>query len=215
MSWIYSSGALTQPQMENNATIAYNLIVGKNVNPTTIYAILSNMQNESSINPTRREQGGEGYGLIQWTPQSVLINNAATLGYSDYNNGDTQCIVAIEECKSNSAVNSWYSTEAFISPYYNSGATPDMVGITGDQFLSNAMGWSADKLAILYMAARLRPSYDPDTNHAAARASNALDWQDFFGGVPPDTGKPIPSWVANKWVQYGAISETIRKRFYM
>lgn len=68
-----------------------------------------------------------------------------------------------------------------------------MIGITGQQFLSNSMGWSADKLAIMFMAGYERPSYDPSVNHYQARMSNALAWKQYMQGViPPSPGTDTP-----------------------
>lgn len=183
MAWISGSGALSQSQMENNANIviAYYRSIG--VNDKTIAGILGNMQAESSINPEREEVGGSGYGLVQWTPQSVLINHASALGYSNYTNGDTQLKVIIAEIKGQAGTNEWYSTQAFINNYINSGATNDMVGITGQQFLDNSMNWNPDKLAILFMTCYERPAYNPNINHYELRKQYALNWYEYMGGI--------------------------------
>ena len=155
------------------------------INDNTIAAILGNMEVESTLNPILNEVGGSGYGLVQWTPKQVLIDHVATLGLSDYTSGDTQIAVIPHEIRNETNVEEWYSSLAFVSNYYNSGATFDMVGITGINFLNNTMNWSADKLAILFMACYERPSYDPNTNHYEDRQSNALKWLQFMGGVTP------------------------------
>ena len=139
--------------------------------------------------------GGGGFGLVQWTPKSSLINHAAALGISDYNNGDNQCQVVIQEIIGSSSIREWYTTSAFISNYYNSGATSDMIGITGGQFISNSMGWTADKLAIMFMAGYERPSYDPSVNHYQTRMSNALAWKQYMGGIIP----PRTNWTCTCW----------------
>ena len=138
--------------------------------------------------------GGGGFGLVQWTPKSSLINHAAALGISDYNNGDNQCQVVIQEIVGSSSIREWYTTQAFISNYYNSGATSDMIGITGEQFLNNTMNWTADKLAIMFMAGYERPSYDPSINHYQTRMSNATAWKQYMGGIipPPSPDDPAP-----------------------
>lgn len=139
--------------------------------------------------------GGGGFGLVQWTPKSSLINHASALGISDYNNGDNQCQVVIQEIIGSSSIREWYTTSAFISNYYNSGASSDMIGITGGQFISNSMGWTADKLAIMFMAGYERPSYDPSVNHYQARMSNALAWKQYMGGIIP----PRTYWTCTCW----------------
>lgn len=187
MAWISRQGALTQSEMENNANIIINYYRSIGVDDRTIAGILGNMQAESSINPEREEVGGAGYGLVQWTPISVLQNHCNTLGLSPYNNGDVQIQVLIQEILNQSGVGEWYTSSAFISNYYNSGATSDMIGITGRQFLDNSMNWNPDKLAVLFMAGYERPSYDPSVNHYQIRQQNANNWFQYMGGVIPPT----------------------------
>lgn len=57
-----------------------------------------------------------------------------------------------------------------------------MVGVTGQQFLSNSMNWTPDKLAVMFMAGYERPSYDPSINHYTQRMQNALNWFTYMGG---------------------------------
>ena len=187
MAWISRSGALTQSEMENNADIIINYYRSLGINDKTIAGILGNMQAESSINPERTEVGGAGFGLVQWTPVSVLQNHCNTLGLSPYTDGDVQIQVLKAEIQNQSGVAEWYTSSAFISNYYNSGATSDMIGITGLQFLNNDMNWEPDKLSILFMAGYERPSYDPNVNHYQTRKQNALNWFTYMGGIIPPT----------------------------
>ena len=187
MAWISRSGALTQSEMENNADIIINYYRSLGINDKTIAAILGNMQAESSINPERQEVGGAGFGLVQWTPVTVLQNHCATLGLSPYNNGDVQIQVLKAEIQNQAGVAEWYTSSAFINNYYNSGATSDMIGITGQQFLDNQMNWGPDKLAVMFMAGYERPSYDPNVNHYHTRMQNALNWFTYMGGIIPPT----------------------------
>ena len=106
--------------MANNADIIINYYQSLGINNKTIAGILGNMQAESTINPEREEVGGLGYGLVQWTPVSVLQNHCSTLGLSPYNNGDVQIRVLLAEIKNQTGVEEWYSSSAFISNYYNS-----------------------------------------------------------------------------------------------
>lgn len=127
---------------------------------------------------------------MQWTPISALQNHCNTLGLSPYNNGDVQIQVLIQEILNQSGVGEWYTSQAFISNYYNSGATSDMIGITGQQFLSNSMNWNPDKLAVLFMVGFERPSYDPSVNHYQIRQQNANNWFQYMGGIIPPTPTP-------------------------
>lgn len=196
-TWISRAGGLTQTEMENNANIVINTYRSMGYHDMTIAGILGNMQNESSINPERVEAGGGGgYGLVQWTPQSVLISHCNTLGLSPYTSGDVQLQVIDAELQKVSSVNEWYTTQAYIDPYKPSGATDDMVGITGEQFKTNSMNWTPDKLALMFMVGYERPSYDPETNHIDKRKADALTWYEYMGGVippqpPSGSGKPL------------------------
>lgn len=194
IDWIYKDGALNQSEMENNATMVINYYRARGINDYTIASILGNMQAESTIEPWRHETGGLGYGLVQWTPVSVLQNHVNTLGFEDYTDGNTQLEVILHEITGNpSSVREWYTSSAFINNYTSSGATSDMIGITGDQFLYNTMGWDEQKLAILFMAGYERPNYDPDINHIAFRKQCATEWLSFMGGVTPVPPQPEPS----------------------
>lgn len=194
--WIYSETYLSKEEMKNNASIVYGFFGAKSWNINSISAITANMQSESTINPHLTEVDGYGgYGLVQWTPKSDLINACSILGLSPYDDGNIQLEVIDAEMNNRGGVQmQWYTTEAFISPYYPSGATPDMIGITTQDFISNPMNWSAEKLTILFMSAYERPSYDPETNHSGQRQENARNWYKYFTGVEP----PVPPQLKNK-----------------
>lgn len=190
MAWIYdtSGGALDEAAQKNNANIIINYYRQNGWDDKSIAGLLGNIENESGFNPLREEVGGEGYGLVQWTPQSVLINHCTTLNLLPYTDGDNQlkCISA-EILGNPSSVNEWYTTQGFIENYYPSGATSDMIGITGQQFISNEMQWSPDKLALMFMVGYERPSYDPDVNHIDRRMEDAIKWYEYMGGIIPPT----------------------------
>ena len=195
MAWISRDDYLTQSEMQNNADIIINYYRSLGINDNTIAAILGNMQAESTISPVLNERGGGGgYGLVQWTPKSNLIDACSILGLSPYTSGDVQIDVVIKETLGTpSSIRQWYTSSGFISNYYNSGASADMIGITGQQFLNNSMNWSADKLAVLFMAGYERPSHDPNINHYQARRNYALNWLSYMGGVVPPTPTPVPT----------------------
>lgn len=188
MAWISDDRYLTQSEMENNANIIINYYRGVGINDCTIAAILGNMQAESTLSPGLNERGGGGgYGLVQWTPKQDLIDACSTLSLSPYTSGDVQIQVVIEEIIGPASVRQWYTSQAFIQNYYNSGATADMIGISGLDFLDNTMNWTPDKLAVLFMAGYERPSYDPNINHYANRQQYALNWYSYMGGIIPPT----------------------------
>lgn len=188
LTWISKDTYLNQAEMENNATIIINYYRTQGLDDRTIAGILGNMQAESTLSPILNERGGGGgYGLVQWTPKSDLINACSTLGLSPYTSGDIQIQVVLQEISGPSSVRQWYTTSAFISNYYDSGATSDMIGITGDDFLHNTMNWTPEKLAIMFMAGYERPSYLPLVNHYLQRQLNARSWFNFMAGLTPPT----------------------------
>ena len=70
-----SSEALTQTQMEANATYIYRYFRLRGWSINAICGMLGNMQAESSLNPGSWESDNVGnrsggYGLVQWTPCS-------------------------------------------------------------------------------------------------------------------------------------------------
>lgn len=191
MPWISENRYLTQSEMENNATIIIQYYRSLGIDDNAIAGILGNMQAESTLSPVLTERGGGGgYGLVQWTPQSDLTNACNSYGLSPYTSGDVQIEVVRREILNTPPITQWYSSSAFVSRYYPSGATSDMIGITGEEFLSNARGFTCDKLAICFMACYERPSYDPDTNHSASRQEYAINWLNFMGGVGPTPPTP-------------------------
>ena len=192
MAWVSEDRYLSQSEMENNANIIINYYRSVGLDDRTIAGILGNMQAESTLSPVLTERGGGGgYGLVQWTPQSNLIDACNVLGLSPYTSGDVQIQVIIQEIIGPGSIRQWLTGAGFIQNYYNSGATSDMIGITGDQFLHNTMGWNPDKLAVLFMAGYERPSYNPLINHYANRMQYALNWYTYMGGIIPPT--PIGS----------------------
>lgn len=210
MGWISRDSSLNQSEMENNADIIISFYRSLGINDKTIAGILGNMQAESSINPERNEVGGQGYGLVQWTPKTVLEDNCNTLGLSPYNNGDVQLQVLRAEIINQNGLGRWYTTSAFISNYYDSGATADMIGITGSQFLQNEMDWSSDKLAIMFMVGYERPSYNPEVNHYDIRKQYALNWYEYITGESPIV--PVTPTEKKKKFPWAVMTNRIRQR---
>ena len=104
MAWNYvvteSYDSLTQAQQEENAVEFYNHFKNS-MTLEAICGILGNIQRESQLNPGQMEGGhggslSYGYGLIQWTPGSLLTNWASENGYSWYD-GAAQCLYIDEE----------------------------------------------------------------------------------------------------------------------
>lgn len=92
-----SSGGSTKPELsteaEKNAWEIWSLLKEKEYAEEAIAGILGNIDQETggSFVADTDEIGGGGYGLIQWTPKSVLINNIELADISgDYKTIKTQ-----------------------------------------------------------------------------------------------------------------------------
>jgi peptidoglycan hydrolase-like protein with peptidoglycan-binding domain len=76
--------------MIENARYIYSFFIGKGWTSNSICGLLGNMQAESGIIADINEiGGGGGYGLVQWTPKSILTNWANQNGL-DYTTVETQ-----------------------------------------------------------------------------------------------------------------------------
>lgn len=200
MSWISEDRYLSQSEMENNATIIIQYYRSLGINDNSIAGMLGNMQAESTLSPVLTERGGGGgYGLVQWTPKSDLTNACNSYNLHPYTSGDIQIEVIRREVLNTTPITQWYSSSAFISNYYNSGATADMISISGKEFLDNTRNFTADKLAVCFMVCYERPSYDPSVNHSADRQQYALNWLEFMGGVGPIPPSPTTKKTKNKF----------------
>ena len=195
--WISKNSHLTEAETLNNAYIFYAIFSGLGYSVETISALAGNAEAESGINPEFEEDGGTGYGIFQWTPKNDLIEACNSLNLSPYTDGTVQC-----NCLDGELFvlkNQWYTTNAFVTAYIPSGATADMIGVTPLEFKENSLGWTPDKLAVLFMAAYERPDYNPNTNHSPLRQELALKWYEVFSGTPtpptPTKKKKMPIWM--------------------
>lgn len=77
--------------MTTNAKYIYNFFRARGWTAQAICGMLGNMQGESGIIADIDEiSGGGGYGLVQWTPKSKLVNWANARGLN-YRTVETQC----------------------------------------------------------------------------------------------------------------------------
>lgn len=130
MPFIDEDRYLTLQEMQNNADIIILFMRTIGWNESTIASILGNMQAESTINPNLTERGGGGgYGLVQWTPRSDLTRACNQLGIAPDSDGYNQLAVLRAELERDSRLTEfqWYSSRAFISPYFQFGVTEDMI----------------------------------------------------------------------------------------
>ena len=88
---------LSVDEMKVNAQYILNYFLDKGWTKNAICGMLGNMQTESTINPGIWQDLNEGntvngFGLVQWTPATKLINWCNSLSPSiDYHNIESQC----------------------------------------------------------------------------------------------------------------------------
>lgn len=113
MKWIYKNEYLSENESWNNASIAGSILAQLGFSMNAICGILGNMMAESGVEPWLTERGGGGgYGLVQWTPKSDLVEVVERYRLGDYSRGDVQCQVFDYECGVKGENIQWYSDSA-------------------------------------------------------------------------------------------------------
>lgn len=176
MSWAYNIGVqaqITQAEQENNATEFYNYFINYGCTLESICGMLGNIQAESSLNPGNKQtaSSSSGWGLIQWTPSTVLVDWCRSRNFLWYD-GAIQCYVI--ECEGE-------GKEGCAGRFFaNSGYNYSWTEFT--QLTNVAEATKA------YMFERERPSSTDPT----ARIDYANAWYQFFTSSPPPPTPPTP-----------------------
>ena len=171
LAWIIpsTSRALSSDEQLNNAKCVYGYLTIKyGWSLQAICGVLGNMTVESTINPNRWQSdiegsgGGGGFGLIQWTPYTVITAHLTGHELSEY--GNIELDVVHSELVNNSS-------------YYPTSSYP----VSGGDFIKS----TADPkyLALVYLANRERPA-DP-AGSAGPRQSAAQSWYDILSKLEP------------------------------
>lgn len=171
--WYNPNAYLTNSQRENNATIMYNLFTSWGWNVNTIFALLGNMEHESSLSPgivenlATNNPPTKGYGLIQWTNTKATVVTQNTLwawiyaqyGNYDWQDGTKQCIFINSDDRS-----AWIPVKSY--------------PITYDQFKAglnhNNQPATLEYLTKAYFYNRERGTWSNN------RLTYAQKWYDFF-----------------------------------
>lgn len=175
MAWIVKIGldtGMTQTELENNATEFYGYFNSKGFTIESISGMLGNLQRESQINPGCKEKGGDGWGLIQWTPHTNLTNYASAQG-SDWATGEIQTQLMWEEII-NGYGGQWIPKPALGYRY------------TGDEFSKLTDVSEACKA---YLYERERAGVEALSN----RLTYASNWYEYLTGVTPPTPPTPPA----------------------
>ena len=173
MAWIYEIGVakhFSTSQMQNNATEFYNYFTNKGATLEAICGMLGNIQRESTLNPGIKQGSSTslGWGLIQWTPSTVLTNWCKTYGYNWYD-GSAQCDrIYCEGEGTKGAGGSWIPTSEYAYSWSEFLALTDVAESTK---------------AYLYERER---AGDVALND---RLQYASEWYEYFSGKPPTLRK--------------------------
>lgn len=129
---------LTQSEMENNAKYIWWWFQKKGWTLNACAALLGNMQAESTINPgiwQNLDEGNTslGFGLVQWTPATKLIEWAEQNGYT-YSKMDTQLLRINYEIANGLQ---WIQTTAYPITFNEFAKSTATVGYLARAFLLN------------------------------------------------------------------------------
>ena len=155
---ISSNAYLSAAEMLTNAQYILNYLCGKGWSKEAVCGILGNMQVESTINPGIWEgldegNTSKGFGLVQWTPASTLIN-WATQNNLDYKDIDTQLYRLIWELETNTQYIPTQEYPGSFAQFVVSTASPGTLALafmynyerpgsysTGDKRAEYALAW--------------------------------------------------------------------------
>lgn len=171
LSWIIPENTrpLTMAEMQNNAKCVWGYLHAKGWSLQAVCGMLGNMQSESTINPNRWETDTphpqpverRGFGLIQWTPWTIMTNYLGNSPISDYGN---------LECEYLEIERHMAPGQVWIDKGY---------GLTYDGFARSTQ--DPGDLAIIYLANRERPA-DP---YQPIRATQAREWYNYLRNWDP------------------------------
>lgn len=198
LQWVITNTSLTEPsrpltdeEMKNNAKCFYgtmNILYGWTLNACC--GVLGNMQSESTISPCRWQNDtpygtpteSQGYGLVQWTPYTKVLDWLAQNGFTIDNFGYGECSRMNYEVATNTQ---WIATSAYPESF------KDFTQSTGKPY----------DLAIEFLANYERP-LNPNQ---PIRGTQAEEWYQYLKDwkpVLPGTGRGEPEKKKSKWIFY-------------
>lgn len=183
MAWISGNRALTQAESDNNGNIVASFFLAQGWSKESVAAITGSMYAESYINPGLWEEGmpewgrWSGYGLVQWTPASELLEVCDYAHLGDYTDGTVQLqAIMVEYATTVSSLIQWIPTYQW--------------PISFQQWATNSVGYSVDDLTQAFIDNYLRPAdpHQPRYQAAAQRWYTIITTGDY-----PDTPTPTPT----------------------
>ena len=176
MAWLYEIGVgkyFNHAQQENNAIEFYNYFINYGATIESICGILGNITRESTLNPAIKQGNSTslGWGLIQWTPATVLINWCKRYGYNWYD-GTAQCErIKCEGEGTNNANGYWLPTSDY------SYSWSEFIALTDVTEATKAYLYERERAGIEALDLRLQ---------------YANEWYGYFTGSPVPPIPPTP-----------------------
>lgn len=169
-------------------------------------ALLGNLQAECGMNPGEHEVGGEGLGLVQWTPESVLYTGLSVVyggtadGWAsrDWYDGTKQLNVLFAEyMQTNYEQGNAFSKNTGIGrQWYNSSGSAYGFSLPLIDWYDWARQTGYGNLETMvkqFMVSYLRPAYSADVNHWEQRVAFAQEWYGILRDFQPITPGPGPA----------------------
>ena len=175
MEWIKGNRYLSESEMQNNALIVKEYLLGKGWTINAISGLLGNMESESSINPAIWQSLNEGnmsggFGLVQWTPATNFTDWADSKGY-EWTDGTAQLLWIDEET---SSFGQWIPTTDYNFSFETFKTSSESPSYLASAFLKNFE----------------RAGVEVEE----ARRTQAEKWYSYItGGSSPDVPDPEPS----------------------
>ena len=174
--WYGGNNALTEKQQKFNAKAVARYcgtLSSHQWSKKSIQAICGNMAAESHINPQRYQSGivskNMGYGLVQWTPQTNLIDRAKKIKqYKSYDMMYTQMCVIDWEADNNKQ---WIKTSAY--------------PITFKEFMENEGNHTLEYLVGAWLKNYERPADQSQSvidyrTQRANEVTSSINWDNVF-----------------------------------
>jgi hypothetical protein len=166
------SEALTQDEMNRNASYIFSYLVREGWTNNAIAGLLGNLQAESTINPGRWQSDNvgstsNGYGLVQWTPATKYFEWCSSEGLSDPSTMDNNLMRILYELENNIQ---WIATSSY--------------NMSFKEFSKSDL--PASDLAKAFLLNYERPA-DQSTSVQNSRAKLSTDWYSYLTGEYPDT----------------------------
>lgn len=170
-AWSY-----TGTESQGNASYIYSYLRGKGWSRNAILGLICNTTWESYNNPAFHEQGGTGFGIVQWTPSNRYTTWATQHGYpcgSDCSNPEKYLLGQLEKL-----IDEYNKGQEFMWGRNSHVYRNRFDGTTWETFIhtTNSVAWATEA----WMACYERPSYT--LHHLDDRLSFASFWEQKLDG---------------------------------